>query len=141
MRIFFSFLGLMLLSGGALGEPMAETYKFAIIREGAQIGTSTMNIQKNGPETIVDTATLVEVKILGLTAYRFEFSSNERWVDGRLIALTAQTDDNRTKHSLNVGSNDKKLTAEADGKKTSLDPNTLPWSPWNAKLVNQTVAL
>jgi Family of unknown function (DUF6134) len=141
MRIFFSFLGLLLLCGSATGEPMSETYKFTIVREGAQIGTSTMSIQKNGPETIVDTATHVEVKILGFTAYRFEFSSNERWVDGRLMALTAQTDDNKTKHSLSVGSSDKKLMAEVDGKKTPLDPNTLPWSPWNAKLVNQTQAL
>jgi len=141
MKIVFLVLSSLFLCGNALAGTATETLKFAIVRNGEQIGTSTTNIQRNGPETVVNIATHVEVKLLGFTAYRYDHSSNERWMDGRLIALTSQTDDNGTKHHLNVDSNDNKLIAAAGGKEISLDANTIPASLWNSKLVSQTAIL
>jgi hypothetical protein len=136
-----SILVLLFLSEGTFAVPSPETLKFAIMREGQQIGTVTMNIEHNGTDTVVDSAVNVEVKVLGITAYRYENKANERWSDGHLTALTSQTDDNGKKHKVTLALRDKKLVGDADGKSLSLAPDTFPGSIWNPKLISQTVIM
>src|SRR5262245_20578691 len=73
------------------GEAAAN---FAIIRNGEQIGTSTVRVQRNGDETAVETATDIRVTIAYITVYRFAKRQTERWVGDRLAGLSAVTDDN-----------------------------------------------
>ena len=122
-------------------EPAAGTMKFAIMRDGDQIGTSTFRVHRNGHETTVDIATKVEVTIAFITMYRFEQTETERWVDGRLVALNSVTDDNGTKHKVTAASRGDVLTIDADGKVTQADASVMPVSLWNAAIVQKTIAL
>jgi Family of unknown function (DUF6134) len=141
VRIVPAVLLLLCLGGRTFAVPTAETFKYVIMRDGKQIGTSTTNIQQSGSDTLVDTTTSVGVKILGFTVYRYEQKSNEHWADGHLVALRAQTNDNGTERSMSVTLHDKKLVGEADGKKLSLDADLIPSSVWTPKLVSQTVVI
>jgi hypothetical protein len=53
-------------------------------------------------ETTVSIATDLAVKVLFVTAYRFQHAASEHWVGGRLIALNSTTDDNGTRHRVSV---------------------------------------
>jgi hypothetical protein len=127
-------------SSAAQAAPMAETLRFAVMREGQQIGTNTIELRRNGSETTVQMMTQVQVKIAFVTVYRFEQTETERWVGGKLMALSAVTNDNGTRHRVKATRTNDRLTIEADGKTTEVAGNTIPASLWNPLLLEKTVA-
>jgi len=127
-------------SSAAPAEPMAETLRFEVMREGQQIGTNTIELRRNGSETTVQMMTQVQVKIAFVTVYRFEQTETERWVGGKLMALSAVTNDNGTRHRVKATRTNDRLTIEADGKTTEVAGNTIPASLWNPLLLEKTVA-
>ena len=145
MRLSSLTMGTLLLAA-ALGcaaanaDPGAVTMKFAVMRDGQQIGSNTIQLRHNGAETTVQMVTHVEVKIAFITVYRFDQTETERWVDGQLVALNAVTDDNGTMHRVKATRTNDKLAIEADGKKTEVAGNTIPASLWNPVLLEKSVA-
>ena len=91
-------LAALFSAGAAQAEPMAETLRFAVMRDGQQIGSNTIELRRNGPETTVQMVTHVQVTIAFVTVYRFDQTETERWVGGKLMALSAVTNDNGTMH-------------------------------------------
>jgi hypothetical protein len=118
--------------------PAPETSKFAINREGSQIGTVTIEVARNGAETLVKAVTHIEVKVAFITAYRFDQSYSERWVNNKLVALSSTTDDNGTPYKVDVAPKGTGLAIEANGKTSQVDANMFPFTLWNAALVKQT---
>ena len=108
----------------ATAQPAAETLQYAIMRKGEQIGTHKIELRRTGKETAVNVETNVEVKVLFVTAYRFQHTATERWVNGHLVALDSETDDNGTQHKLSAALKD-----------------IIPASLWNPELVRQSVML
>jgi len=138
--------GLLLLASlaalGAMEAPAAaETMRFAVMRDGQPIGSNTIELQRNGAETTVRMITHIQVKIAFLTVYRFDQIETERWVDGRLVALEAVTDDNGTPHRVTATSSNGKITVNADGKVSEVAGTTIPASYWNPALLGKTIAL
>jgi len=138
--------GLLILAAlaalGAMQWPAAaETIRFAVMRDGQPIGSNTIELQRNGAETTVRMVTRIQVKIAFLTVYRFDQTETERWVDGRLVALDAVTDDNGTPHRVSATSSNGKITVNADGKTSEIAGTTIPASYWNAALLGKTIAL
>ena len=68
----------------AQADGKATTLNFAVTRNGEQIGSTTLKLQRNGDQTVAETATNVQVKIAFLTVYRYEQRLTERWVGGKL---------------------------------------------------------
>ena len=122
-------------------EQNADTIKFAVVRNGDDIGSHTITIRRSATETLVEISTRVEVKIAFFTAYRFLHREDEHWVKGRLLSLTSVTDDNGTPHKVNASANADGVTIEADGKVNHIEGNIVPASFWNASIVHQKVAL
>ena len=146
MRTLSLILGSFLLAGALLpavaqAEPASTTTNFAIIRDGDPIGSCTFRLHRNGRETTVEVVTHVQVKLAFITVYRFDQTETERWVDGRLVSLTAVTDDNGTPHKVAAASRGDVLSVEADGKVSEVDPSLMPVSLWNPALVQKTKAL
>ena len=100
MKLLAGIIGVALL--GSATQVSAETIRFAIVRNGEQIGTHTMEISRAGPETSVKILTDLNVKVLFITAYRLQHKATERWVEGRLVALNSNTDNNGTLHTVSV---------------------------------------
>src|SRR3974377_1616496 len=98
MRVIAAIAGVLLLGGQAY----AETYRFAITRNGDQIGTHSIDLNRTGAETSVSIATDLTVKVLYTPMFRFQHVASERWVGGRLVALNSTTDDNGTRHKVSV---------------------------------------
>jgi len=138
-----TFLGSVLFSAAsvAAGPPSVETMRFAITRNGEQIGTYAIEINRSGPETSVAVVTDLTVKVLFVTAYRLQHTENERWVNGRLVALNSRSDDNGTRHSVSAAAKGSSLEVTVDGKTTVIDPNVMPESFWNPQLLARPVML
>jgi len=145
MRLFTLTTRFLVLSLGfftvtARADPGSIT-SFAVMRNGEQIGTNTIQLQRNGAETIVRIVTHVQVKIALVTLYRFDQVETERWIDGHLLAMDSVTDDNGTAHRVTASGSGNKITVEADGKTAEVPGTTIPASLWNPALLNHTRVL
>jgi hypothetical protein len=139
MRLLAGIVGVTLLSAGLPAS--AETIRFAILRDGTQIGTHVIEINRTGPETSVKIATDLEVKVLFITAYQLKHTATERWVDGRLVSLKSSTDNNGTRHTVTVSETPSGVEIKADGKSASADRSLMPGSLWNPELLRRQVML
>jgi hypothetical protein len=137
MRAIAAIICLIALTGAA----SCETYRFTITRNGDQIGTHSINLNRTGAETSVSIVTDLTVKVLFVTAYRFQHTASERWLNGRLVALNATTDDNGTRHQVSVVTAGTTLQIDADGKTARLDRTIIPGSLWNPELMRRPVML
>jgi hypothetical protein len=146
MQAVFLVLGALIVApaialSAAETEPAAATLNFAVMRNGDQIGTSTVRISRDGAGTRAEIVTHIEVKIAYFTVYHYDQNETESWVDGKLVAMNAQTDDNGTRHKVSVTRNGDTLSVDADGKVAEVDPGAIPVSLWNSSLMRQTTAI
>jgi hypothetical protein len=141
MRPALILAALLLAGASAQAQPGLSDLRFAIMRNGEQIGTYALELEQAGAETTVNLATNVVVKKLFITFYRYEHTSTEHWANGRLVALSSATDDNGTKHKVDVASKGSGLQVLVDGKSVQIDKTTIPASLWNPVIVRQSVAL
>jgi hypothetical protein len=152
MRAVFPGLGALFIglttsfATAAPAEPAAQaqpdtTLNFAVMRNGTQIGNSTIRLRRDGEETVAEVVTHIQVKIAYVTVYRFDQNQTERWADGNLVALTSITDDNGPPHKVLVKRKGNTLLVEADGKASEVDPTLTPVSLWNPSLVQKKLAL
>lgn len=124
----------------ARAEPQ-EKLTFTVMRNDAQIGTNTITLGRNGPQTTVESVTHVAVGMAFITLYRFEQHETEQWQNGRLVALNAVTDDNGTVHRIVADSHGGKIVVSCDGLVKEVAPTILPANPWDSEILRQDVAL
>ena len=139
MKLIAAIIGVLLISESA--HAAAETWRYSITRNGDQIGSHAIEINRAGPETSVSISTDLTVKVLFITAYHFQHAASERWVNGRLVAFNSTTDNNGTLHKLSAAMKSSGLEMDADGKAVHLDQNIMPGSLWNAELLKRTTML
>jgi hypothetical protein len=87
MRTALAILAAFWLVANAGARAAAETMRFAITRNGDQIGTHTIEVKRAGAGTSVDITTDLAVNVMFFTAYRLQQKASERWVNGHLVAL------------------------------------------------------
>jgi Family of unknown function (DUF6134) len=91
-------LSVALLSAAPLAfaadGPYPPQINYAIYRQGQQIGRHTVTFEHKGPVKIVKGDCEVEVRALGVAAYRYSYRSQEEWNGDQLQSLRATTDDN-----------------------------------------------
>jgi len=139
MRLFAAFLGLTVLCANA--QASTETMRFAITRNGEQIGTHAIEISRSGAETAVATVTDLTVRVLFVTAYRLQQTASERWVNGQLVALKSISDNNGTRHAVAAAAKGPNLEIKVDGNATLVDSNVMPASLWNPELLRRPAML
>src|SRR6202045_497706 len=134
---------LVAVAFGANAAPGAstETMRYAIMRNGDQIGTHTVEINRGAKETSVIMSTDLAVKVMFITAYRLQFTTSEKWVGGKLVALNSESDDNGTKHKVSATLKPNGLEVDADGKISTVDKNIMPSTLWNHEVVKRTQVL
>ncbi len=110
---------------------------FDIVRGNDKIGTDTVDIERQNDTTTVKVKTDVSVKVMFIEAYRYEHSCDETWKNGQLVAFKSQTNDNGTKHAINVTAAPDKLSMDADGKHTDLPKSAVPASLWGKDAIHQ----
>jgi Domain of unknown function (DUF6134) len=114
----------------------AKVHKvFDILRGDDKIGTDTIDIEQQNDTTTVKVKTDVSVKVMYIEAYRYEHSCNETWKNGQLISFKSRTNDNGTKHSIDVTAAPDKLNMEADGKHSDLPKTAAPESLWSKDVI------
>jgi len=138
----FVALAANLLPLPALAElqvPPAGTYRYGIEHSSrGSIGSMTIEVAPHGAGVEVTVSREIEVKVLGLTAYRNNSQVVQRYTDrGSLTYLERKTDDNGKKSQLTIAGADGVLTARMGGKEWTLPGDLMTTSPWTESVVRQ----
>jgi hypothetical protein len=86
-------------------------------------------------------STDLAVKVMFITAYHLQYTTSEKWVGGKLIALKAESDDNGTKHKVSATLKPNGLEVDADGKTSTVDKSIIPATLWNPEVVKRSQVL
>jgi hypothetical protein len=129
------------LSIGAKAAPVETRLTYAVLRDGDEIGSHQVKLTRDGDQETVAIKTDVVVKMALIPVYRFEQDGSETWRQGRLTALSTKTNDDGSKHALDVKATGDHVEVVGDGAHTQADTGIIPASLWNHDLVNQKVLL
>ncbi len=110
---------------------------FDIVRGNDKIGTDTIDIEHENDTITVKLKTDVSVKVMYIEAYRYEHTCNETWKNGQLVAFKSRTNDNGTKHAIDVTAAPDKLSMDADGKHSELPKTAAPVSLWSKDVIHK----
>lgn len=122
-------------------QPGNGQLTFTVLRDGAEVGSHDMRFRQNADGLQIDIATNVVVKIAFVPVYRFEHEGHEVWQNGRLTRLWSKTNDDGTRHALNVSAAGTELAVLADGKPAVSRPLSIPASLWHEGILRQPVIL
>jgi Family of unknown function (DUF6134) len=139
IALSLTLLALPVVPAGA-DSPAATTkihWVFDIVRGNDKIGTDTIDIERQSDTTTIKIKKDVSVKVMFIEAYRYEHSCNETWKNGQLVAFKSRTNDNGTKHSIDVTAAPDKLSMDADGKHSDLPKTAAPASLWGKDAIHQ----
>ncbi len=116
--------------------------EFDVYRKGSRVGTHEVIFEKEGNSWKVTSKFKLRVKVLFVTAYRFDFESKGVWRDGILQSLVAETNDNGKESSVDAYlADDGKFYAT--GRKGPFVTNSwvYPTTHWNVGAVDSDVVL
>ena len=113
---------------------------FDIVRKDDKIGANVVDIDRQGDAVTVKNKTDISVKLMYVQVYHREHLASESWKGGQLTAFKSETDDNGTKHVVEVapGASPDKVALIVDGKKTEEPKSIAPASLWSRELVTRT---
>jgi hypothetical protein len=152
----------LLATGPALAADPVHPSKlsYTIWRAGQQIGQHTLTFEHKGPLTLVTVDCQVEVRALGVPAYRYSHRAREEWNGEQLVALHTTTDDNGQRFTVTAERRGEALVVERTSptpvptaaladqgyrgpvvQREALPANLLPTSGWNFGQVRQRALL
>jgi hypothetical protein len=135
---------LPLLMGAAENQPPVPDslrLDYVVKRDGEPIGSHVITFKRDNGELLVDTHVKVEVRILFVTAYRYEKSARETWRGGRITAYRADTDDDGDPIRGRVTLGPEGLVAEGPKGKIIAPSDTMISGYWNMATVRRTALI
>ena len=130
---------LLALPGFALAE--SRTVSYTILKEGDPIGKETYVIDKDGDRTTVALTVDSAVHILFLD-FKYHHTRTESWNGTALEKLSADTDDDGSKHHVEITAEEAggfKVTT--DGKAVAVPADAFPVVQWNKAIVGHPVLI
>jgi hypothetical protein len=124
----------------AVAAPVKIHQTFDIVRKDDKIGANVIDIDREGDAMTVKNKTDISVKLMYVEVYHREHVASETWKNGQLTAFKSQTDDNGTKHVVEVApsASPDKVTLIVDGTKTEEPKSLAPASLWSRTFVTRT---
>lgn len=108
------------------------TRRLDLFRQDSRIGDKSVSVRRDGNRVEVETSIAIQVRLLGITAYRYTLQARETWVGGQLQTLRAETNDNGTAHFARADRRGGVLRVEGSefaGDVGGLPATTSYWSP------------
>lgn len=116
--------------------PDSRVLSFRVIRSGSQIGTHVLTFAPSGNALTVRVSVDFAVGFGPITFYRYVHRAVERWEDGAVVSLDAETDDNGA-----IGRTTARRVPDGyrvEGRKAPpylAPPDTLPATHWNRRML------
>ena len=120
------------------GLPETGERKLTILRGGDPIGSHHIRFRRMGEKIAFEVDAKAEVKLLGITVFRFSHKGSESWQAGHLESLATTTDDDGERHQVTLRrSADGQLEVTSEGAVTQVAGDSVPSSLWHRDLLLQ----
>lgn len=115
--------------------------EFGIYRNGSPVGTHRVRFAEADDGLKVTTEFDLKVGALFVTLYRFDYESNAVWQDGKLVNLTARTDQNGTVANVVATAEGDELKVTGPNGPYEAPVGVYPTNHWNAGVIGSTQVL
>lgn len=132
---------LTLAAAAALAPPLhagSRTWDFRVLLDGTPIGYHRVVLRDSASERELTSEARFDVKVLGFNAYRYVHHANERWRDGCLAGLTARTDDNGERLTVDATRGAEHLTVASTRTKALLAGCVMSFAYWNPAILKES---
>ncbi len=114
-------VGLALVWAPRAQAAETEVRQFNVSVDGKPSGQYTMTITKGDDGGVSVTCDAhVKVKVLGITAYHYDYTGVEEWKDGRVQSLRSRCDDDGKKFEVTATAGEKGLTVKVNGREKTV---------------------
>jgi hypothetical protein len=114
------------------GHAAPADIAFKVIRGGAQIGTHTVRFRDDGDLLRARSDTRIQVRLAGITVYRYSHETEEAWRGARLVALDSRADRNGTPGTCQARAEGNGLRVRGTVGDNLLPGNACPLTWWRA---------
>lgn len=114
---------------------------FDVMRNGNRVGYHEVTFERNGNDCTVRSRFHLEVGLLFITAYRFNYESVGHWRDGQLSGLQARVDDNGARSEIEAVRNGDKMVIRNGRQVVSASLPLYPTTHWNPGVIGQSRVL
>lgn len=122
--------------------PPQGRFIYTITRDGDPIGTQKLDFLRDSDNSLtVITDVEIDVRLLGLSVYKFTQHIEEKWQDGLLQALQSQTNDDGEERKVDLKREGDRLKGTYNNKLRDVPGSLIPSSLWHPDAVRQTVVL
>jgi hypothetical protein len=123
-------------------RPPVGTVTYRVLRDGAEAGRHVMTVSRTGSQLVVTNDIAIAVGLLGITVYRYEHVSTERWDGERLVALDSRTNKNGRKKRLEGRRSGERLVlTNQDGEHRSFRDSPITTALWHPRTPHQDTLL
>lgn len=137
-RIAWSLLPMLASMAVQAEGPSSGTWNFRVLLDGKPIGTHRFALKTDGDRRVLEGRAAFDVKLLGITAYRYRHEVEERWQADCLVALTSNTDDDGKALAVQANKDGEALAVKSPQGEERLDGCLMSFAYWNPAMLRAT---
>ena len=123
-------------------KPPQGRFIYTITRDGDPIGTQKLDFLHDGDNGLtVITDVSIDVRMLGLSFYKFTQHIEETWQDGVLLSMTSDTLDDGEERKVDLRRKGDRLQGKFNAKTRDVPGNLIPSTLWHPDAINQHTVL
>lgn len=123
---------------GGTSIPEKANLYFDVWRNGSLIGSHRIDFRQDGADLVVDISIRLAVDFAYVTVFRYEHRNEERWRDGRLIAMTSTTNDDGKAEHVRLAATTDGLAVDGSIFTGTLPADLLPTTYWRVESIRQS---
>jgi hypothetical protein len=121
--------------------PPSGRFIYTITRDGDPIGTQKLEFLPDGNGLTVVTDVEIDVRMLGLSFYKFTQHIEEKWQNGQLQGFISDTDDDGEERKVDLKREGDRLKGKYNDKIRDVPGDIIPSSLWHPDSIKQKVVL
>lgn len=123
------------------GANLDARLDFVVFAGNKRIGTHTFDVETKNGIRVVTSSAKFKYSVLFIPAYRYEHSSEERWVGNCLLDIDARTNANGKQSSVSGTKSEQGFRLEQDLVSTALPDCIMTFAYWNPDFLQQSQLL
>lgn len=123
--------------GAAAADAATRVWTFDVRLDERPIGRHVFTLREQGTERELTSTARYDVKILGITAYRYVHEATERWSGNCLTAFTASTDDDGKREWVKLSRDAARTSVTTARGEEAISACPMTYAYWNPVFLKQ----
>ena len=144
---YFIFILFIFSTGPSLASALdptklyGERIEFDVIREGKVVGEHITSFEKNGDAVTVTSRMNIDIFVLFLPVYAFDYQTTETWTSGQLTNLKVNVVDGSDRLAFHANRKRSDLAVLLEDRSYTIEGQIFATNHWNANVVNDRQVL